>query len=316
VPKGPVDARAGPAFRPPGAAAFLEGGPGRRDENWLPAAERARQISGGAGVRAMDTVQFTLEDMIAAGRVLFGPAFRADGLGWRADLKTTYRRRALETHPDRARSMGRSESDLAAEFRRVAEAYRVLSHLAAGPIPGPRPSARPGSRERAAASARAPAEPPRSSPPSPGAARPDAPGHRVRYSVHPQDLPRRKLRFAEYLYYSGRVPWTVFVEALAWQRRQRPALGRLAVEWGFLEAEDVGRIMEERRVRGAQATPFGEFAVRLGYLTSFQLLALLGRQLRMQRRIGEFFLEKGLVDPGDLTEIQDRILRHNSRWAA
>lgn len=266
-----------------------------------------------------DILQVTLDDVMAAGRVLFGPAFRADGQAWRVDLKTTYRRRALETHPDRARSTGRAESDLAAEFRRVAEAYRVLSQLAAGPLPPtarraaePRPAP---ARSRPGAQARPPTQPaakPRPSA-SPGE-RAEAPGRRVRYSVHPQSMPRRKLRFAEYLYYSGRVPWTAFVESIAWQRRQRPQVGRIAVEWGFLDPDDVGRIMEERRVRAAHAVPFGEFAVRLGYLTSFQLLAVLGRQLRMQKRIGEFFLEQGLIDAGELDELRRRILNHNARW--
>jgi hypothetical protein len=271
-------------------------------------------------------LQGNLDDVLAAGRVLFGPAFRANGQAWRVDLKTTYRRRALETHPDRAFSIGRTEGDLSAEFRRVAEAYRVLSQLAAGPLQGEADAEAP-LRPRPATGSR-PKAPRPSAPPRPAAARPAepvpppraapaaAPAPRVRYSVHPDALPRRRLRLAEYLYYSGRVPWTAFVESIAWQRRQRPPVGRIAVGWGFLEPEDVGRIMEERRVRGAQAVPFGEFAVRLGYLTSFQLLAVLGQQLRLQRRIGEFFVERGYIEAGEIDAIRCRILRHNFHWRA
>jgi hypothetical protein len=275
--------------------------------------------------------QQNLDDVLAAGRVLFGPAFRADGQAWRVDLKTTYRRRALETHPDRARSIGRAEGDLAAEFRRVAEAYRVLSQLSAGPLPleaeeaeppppPPRPHRRPHARPAAAPRTAAPPrpaakapEPARAAPAAEPGAR-GAPGHRVRYSVSPDSLPRRRLRFAEYLYYSGRVPWTAFVESIAWQRRQRPPVGRIAVDWGFLEPEDVGRIMEQRRRRSEQAVPFGEYAVRLGYLTAFQLLAILGQQLRLQQRIGQFFVERGLIEADEIDAIRHRILRHNLRW--
>ncbi len=250
---------------------------------------------------------------MAAGRVLFGPAFRADGQAWRADLKITYRRRALETHPDRARSVGRGEGELAAEFGRVAEAYRVLSQLTAESPPS---SAEIGARAPAArphpsTGARV-ARPNRKPAPAPRAAGAEA-SERQR-PAHQEAMPRRKVRFAEFLYYSGRVPWTVFAESIAWQRRQRPPVGRIAVEWGFLEPEDVGRIMEERRVRGAQSVPFGEYAVRLGYLTSFQLLAVLGRQLRVQRRIGEFFVERGLIGAGEIDGVRRSILQHNVRW--
>jgi len=288
-------------------------------ENWPLREERARQVSDDAGgVRVVQRPTESLENLLAAGRVLFGPTFRADGQAWRADLKTTYRRRALETHPDRARAVGRSESDLSAEFRRVAEAYRVLSQLRAGPVPpsGKAPSPPPSAGRRAGRGASAAASVPepdrRTGAPAAGPA--DAPGHRVRYSVHPEALPRRRLRLAEYLYYSGRVPWTAWAESIAWQRRQRPPVGRIAVEWGFLEPDDVGRIMEERRVRSAQSIPFGEFAVRLGYLTSFQLLAVLGRQRRTQKRIGAYFVERGLLDPSEIDLVRARIQRHNARW--
>ncbi|BDG03921.1 DnaJ domain-containing protein [Anaeromyxobacter oryzae] len=291
------------------------------------------------------TEELTLEDVIAAGRVLFGPRFAPDGQGWRAELKTTYRRRALETHPDRARAVGRTESDLSREFRRVAEAYRVLSALRAGPLPAPvapreraappppaAPPRRPAPAPRAARAG--PAGPVRPHPPTgPGEGRPAAAARgwtgspraeQVRAApraaaapsprVPAPELPRRRLRFAEYLYYSGRVPWTALVEALSWQRCQRPAIGRIAVDWGFLAPEDVAAILERRRAAAAQRIPFGEFAVRLGYLTSFQLLALLGRQLRQQQRIGAWFVERGLLDAEEIDAIRVRIARHNARW--
>jgi hypothetical protein len=97
------------------------------------------------------TEELTLEDVITAGRVLFGPAFVPDGLGWREALRTTYRRRAMETHPDRARTIGRGETELAREFEKVAEAYRVLSALRAGPLPSARPPPPPPAARRARA---------------------------------------------------------------------------------------------------------------------------------------------------------------------
>jgi hypothetical protein len=264
-----------------------------------------------------ETQEITFEDVIRAGRTLFGAAFAAEAGGWRDTLKATYRRRALETHPDRARALGRAEGDLLREFRAVAEAYRILSSLRAGPVPrggsrapthpaeqphgAPRPSPRPPRPRRPTAAPRpAPA-------PAPGAPR-------VRASVRPEDLPRRRLRLAEYLYYSGRVCWSELVDAIAWQRAQRAPLGRIAVDFGFLGPDDVGVILERRREAGANGVPFGEWAVRQGFLTSFQLLATLGQQLRQQRPIGQFFVDRGLLEPSEIDELRRRIFRHNGRW--
>ncbi len=279
----------------------------------------------------METQAITLEDVIRAGRTLFGPAFRLESAAWREALKETYRRRAMETHPDRARALGRREAELAREFRAVADAYRVLVAVHAGPPPVPARAAAasparppPAPRASAAASSRpatahSPPRPPHAAgpaprPPEPVQPRPGAP--RVRGSVRPEDLPRRKLRFAEYLYYSGRVRWSELVEAIAWQRAQRPPIGRIAVELGFLAHDDVGVILERRRLAGANGIPFGEWAIRLGYLTPFQVLAILGQQLRLQRPIGQWFVDRGLLEPEDDDEVRRRIVRHNARHPA
>ena len=128
-------------------------------------------------------------------------------------------------------------------------------------------------------------------------------------------LPRRRLRFAEFLYYSGRIGWQDYVAAVAWQRGQRPALGRLAVELGWLDQRDVSDLLERRRREGAQAEPIGQFAVRRGFLTSAQLLALVGRQNRGQLRIGQFFVERALLTVDQLEGAQLALFGHNSRYA-
>ncbi|HEY6098164.1 MAG TPA: J domain-containing protein, partial [Anaeromyxobacter sp.] len=180
-----------------------------------------------------ETLEITFDDVVRAGRILFGPAFAAEADGWRGALRATYRRRAMETHPDRARSLGRAELELAREFRAVTDAYRILSSLRAGPLPRgaahgppPRPPGRgwaPGDGSPRAAAR--PWKPPRAPRPPPPPAPARAAGPRVRASVRPEDLPRRRLRFAEFLYYSGRVRWSELVEAIAWQRTQRPPVG-------------------------------------------------------------------------------------------
>ena len=226
------------------------------------------------------------DDVERAMDLLFGAnrPVRVSRDEWRREVREAFRRRALEAHPDRARALGRSEASLAEEFRALFAAYRLLSR------DGP--------------------------PPSPGEARdePRRPGRPPQDHVHRAPLPHRTLLFAEYVYYSGRASWRNLVEAVAWQRRQRPALGRIAVEWGHLSEEEVRAILDERRRDGAAGEPFGAYARRKGFLTGGQLLALLGRQRRQQRRIGEFFVESGILREAEVRALDDDLARHNARW--
>jgi hypothetical protein len=110
------------------------------------------------------------------------------------------------------------------------------------------------------------------------------------------------------------VGWDDLVASIAWQRAQRPPIGRIAVNFGFLEPEDVATLLDRRREAGRSGMPLGDFAVREGFLTPFQLLAVLGQQLRQQRPIGEFFVERGVLDATDIELVLRRILRHNARF--
>jgi hypothetical protein len=104
------------------------------------------------------------------------------------------------------------------------------------------------------------------------------------------------------------------VDAIAWQRAERPPLGRIAVALGFLTRDDVEALLARRRAERAGHVPFGAYAVRAGYLTGFQRLAALGRQAALDRPIGRYFVERGLVDAADLDELRVRIARHNARF--
>lgn len=233
-------------------------------------------------------------DLSRACALLFGPghALPADlhAEPWRRTLRDAWRRRALESHPDRAAVLGRDEAELEAEFRSLAEAYRLLAR-AARLVREDAPRAAP---------------PPRRDPPRP--ARPPV-DH-----LHRGSVPPRPLLLAEFLYYAGRISWRNLVEAVAWQRRQRPSIGRIAVEWGHLSEEGVREVLAARRRADGPAAPFGEHALRIGLLTSGQLLALLGRQRRLQRRIGEFFVERGILEAGEIAALERELAAHNARF--
>jgi hypothetical protein len=325
------------------------------------------------GVGAASVVQeVTWEDALRAGRVLFGTQADAllSGAGWRDELKRAYKRRVLETHPDRARTLGRAESELAREFQAVADAYRLLQEApdagrwlrARAPSPAWRPSTArsPASEERArqaaervrqaerarqeaaraassagraekakrdereaqarwAAEARRAAEAKRAAEGERAAREERARRARAaaaadwRHVLKPRPLPRRRIRLAEFLYYSGRISWATMVEAIAWQRQQRPAVGRIAVDYGFLTPLEVMQVIERRHRAGAHDVPFGEFALRIGMITPFERLAMVGRQSRLQRPIGQFFVERGLLVEPEFDELRRQIVRHNLR---
>ncbi len=128
---------------------------------------------------------------------------------------------------------------------------------------------------------------------------------------HRGSIPEGRLRLAEYLYYSGRISWRTLVDAIAWQRAQRPTLGRIAVDWGHLNELDVREVLASRRRDRAHGVLFGEQAVRCGLITPRQLLALVGRQRFLQRRIGEYFVDFGFLRPEEIPEIRLAIIRHN-----
>jgi hypothetical protein len=286
--------------------------------------------------------------LLGAARILFGARAErvlAEGR-WRRELKRAYRRRVLETHPDRARALGRREEELVREFRAVAEAYALLLEAAAPAAPAAdRPAARPAARPPTRPASKAPprargaergdrAEGPGAGdrrPPSPRAPRGEraeragrtgrterpataGPGRGRETDRRPRGpglVPERRVRLGEYLYYSRRIPFEALIEAIAWQRAQRPRVGRIAIDCGFLSAEDVRAVIDRRLREGALDVPFAEYATRIGLLTPFARLAVLGHQAKLQRRIGRFFVERGWLTEEGLAEARAELLRHN-----
>lgn len=141
-----------------------------------------------------------------AARLVLGRELGA-GVG-REELRSAFRRRALELHPDRAAALGRDAAALGEEFRALCAAFEALAPLVqrdgeAAPTPRPR------------------------------LARPSAAG-----------LPPRPLRFAEYLYYAGRISWADLAEAIAWQRHAGRRIGQWFVERGLIGPGEVRGVRE------------------------------------------------------------------------
>lgn len=224
-------------------------------------------------------------------------------------VKTGFRRRAFETHPDRAGCAGLDPLVLTHRFQEVHAAKELLNRFLADRDTAPLIVA-----PMSSARAKAPSAPQRRPAPSrPAASRPSA-------SRTPQApeyfwrglVPDRQLPIGEYLYYSGRISMQALISAIHAQRVQRPLFGQLAAQWGFLTLSSVTQLMSRKRI----GERVGDAALRLGLLTPYQRDVILGSQRAKQRLFGAFFTDTGVLSPFALSELVRAQRLHNFGRAA
>ena len=206
--------------------------------------------------------------------------------------KIAFRNQAKAHHPDaHAGSAPHIRQMQTERFREIRQAYDLLiEYLEKRP------------RRRASSLRNRPV---RKSPPRTGkTTRHDT---RRRPSAKPAAIPSIPLEFGMYSFYQGKITYQQLIEALVWQRRQRPTLGAIAQKWGWLAEAEVSRVLCHR----GQAVRFGKKAIELGYLKPFQVEALLNHQRSLQKRIGEYFVEKGLLSEEETDRISRNLARHN-----
>ena len=222
-------------------------------------------------------------------------------------LKTAYRKRAMETHPDRIHGNGRlirqRNND---SFHAVQEAYEDLLVFL---------TTKEKARQRAARKPEATVFPPRKRPPASPLRPIILPDEKHRGAVYANterlyrgDLPHRPLLFGHFLYYSGLTNWRTIARILFWQRIERPRLGELGHRFGIFKHEDITRILRNK----VPLQPFGQTARRLGIVTENQLQVLIVQQQRLQKKFGTILLEKNLVNHYELHELLLQFRRHNA----
>ena len=125
-------------------------------------------------------------------------------------------------------------------------------------------------------------------------------------------IPERHLLFGHYLYYAGLASWHSIVKALIWQKSQRPRLGEIARQRGWLSTDDVLAVL-----KGCPSSSllFGEEAVRQGLLSKKQLQMLMLHQKRLHKKFGEFFIKNKHFTPRQLTLHLASFHSHNARIA-
>ncbi len=109
-----------------------------------------------------------------------------------------------------------------------------------------------------------------------------------------------------HLHRRGMITLRQLIAAVAWQRAQRPAVGQIAKSWGILSDEQIYQVLQDKD----QGELFCDYAVRKGLMTPFQRLAIVGRQRVMQKPIGTYFVEQGILTIEQIEE-QVKLLRNS-----
>ncbi len=224
-------------------------------------------------------------------------------------LKSAYRKRALETHPDRGldndRFLRRGNHET---FHGVRKAYEdLLSFLHARESRRLRAGS---NRPRAADFTPAPPQSERSSArpaPFPHDAHCDT-GYSATENLYHGPMPHRRLLFGHFLYYSGLANWRTITRILTWQRTERPRFGELGQRLGMLTPEDITLILRSK----VPFQPFGQTAQALGLLSAQQLRVLIFHQQRLQKKFGIILLEKDLINRQELQSLLFQFERHNA----
>ncbi|MBU1169261.1 MAG: DnaJ domain-containing protein [Proteobacteria bacterium] len=206
-------------------------------------------------------------------------------------LKTAFRKKALETHPDRSRALGKHEADQSRRFLEVKMAYEVLLPLAEKSV---------AVTEKKRATKRHPNQDRERETRFRDA--------RSRMSSYYRGVvPTQELKFGQFLYYSGIITWRQLIDAISFQRCIKPRYGQIAREWNIIDLHQVVLILQNKN----QDERFGEYARKCGFITGFQHLAILGKQRQFHRLFGEYFVNEGILSQRQLDIAVKQAMFHN-----
>jgi len=239
----------------------------------------------------MPPVQYVLLD---ACRTLFGEEINL-GPEFLAYLqpsgaKVAFRTQAKQHHPDYfAAAPPEVRAHQTARFREIYQAYHLLAkYLEQRRLP------------------RLP--PPRPKPPNRAERQQARPATSSHAKTH--DVPPIPMEFGIFAYYRGKIDYRDLIDALVWQRRQRPAIGAIACRWGWLNEAKVRQILSHR----GNSSRFGRKAVELGMLSPLQVEALLRHQRSRQQRLGQYFVGRGLLTVIEADQLARDLERHNASY--
>jgi hypothetical protein len=217
------------------------------------------------------------------------------------EVKSAYRQKAKENHPDlfevEPTHVRQAQNE---DFRKIHQAYEVMQIYFQQREERPRGFTADRTQPHRSAHGAEKAGDVRSRRP--------ACASRADMLYHQGRVPSQTLQIGRYLYYRGRISFGALTRAILWQRNQRPVIGDLARRWGVLDTAGIAKISR------ACDRPrlFGERAVMLGLLTSFQVRTLLLFQRAQQGRLGSYFVRNNLIEHGEMERLVIELREHNA----
>ncbi len=214
-------------------------------------------------------------------------------------LRKAYRDLVFDNHPDRYLHVGVSKTLLSERFKSINEAYQELqkyvsssglnrlvrvnkNHGFTNSNPGRQNTSFARTREQASPFRR---------------------NRKTRY------FPDEEVMFGQFLYYSGIITLRELIDALTWQRGQRPPFGELAKQWNILTVDDIIHILKVKK--GMER--FGECGLRTNLITPLQFRAILYRQQTLQKPIGRYFVENSTIPEDEILSYLKEMKEHNMK---
>jgi hypothetical protein len=249
-------------------------------------------------------------DLIKACRILFGSDVNVTRHFLQyiqlSGVKSAYRKKALDSHPDRVAIYGEEYQRRSAEiFREATSAYEKLCLYLKNRTKGFKTGKGFSKHQR---------RPWNASQPKAGKQSREKGFNKnsrtkAANSFFYKNVPKRHLRIGEFLYYAGIIPWESLISAITSQRKERRRIGEIASRWGWLSKKQVDTLLRYKEPRER----LGDMLLRNNLITPFQLSMLLRQQQMSQKPIGEYLLESGILTENDLTRFLEYLKVHNKR---
>lgn len=214
-------------------------------------------------------------------------------------VKSAYRKQAKEHHPDLfAANPVHVQQKQTERFQEIIRAYDVLNHFFR--------QRESGARRLAPRTAPAPVRSRKQRDAAPAAERTSAKKEEAAY--YRGGVPHEILQIGQYIYYRGRISLQTLVKSLIWQRKQRPSIGDIAVQWKWINADGqkkISRACVRQRLYGGKA-------VELGLLSVFQVNTILLYQRSHQERLGDYFVRGNSISSAELDGLVGELKEHNA----